>query len=234
MINIIDKWLQLNRFVYGTRCLLCRARTGDNADCCPDCWADLPWLEHACEKCAVRLPADAATPVCGGCRRRARFDRAVSAFAYEEPLRSLVTGLKFRGRREYARPLAAGLANCLAHADAPAPDVLIPVPLHPAGYRRRGFNQAELLARLIARRREIALDTRLLTRVQNSPPQSSLAASRRHANIRGAFQCRGPVHGKRVALVDDVMTTGATAVELSRVLRRAGAARVDIYCAARA
>lgn len=234
MIKIFDNWLLMNHFVYGTRCLLCRARTGDNADCCPHCWAELPWLGHACNKCAVHLPTDASTSICASCLQRSHFDRAVGAFAYEEPLRSLITGLKFRGRREYARPLAAGLVSRLIHTDAPTPDVLVPVPLHPAGYRRRGFNQAELLARLIARRRNITLNTRLLARVQNAPPQSTLSANRRRANVRGAFHCRGSVDRQRVAVVDDVVTTGATAAEIATELRRAGASHVDVYCAARA
>ncbi|WP_111748029.1 double zinc ribbon domain-containing protein [Salinisphaera orenii] len=233
-LNIFYNWLNINLFVFGNHCVLCRARTVNDSGCCDGCWHDLPFLARACRYCAVPLPANAAATVCSDCQRHPSFDNAVAAFTYQEPIRWLITGLKFRGRREYARLLAAGLASRIDQALEPVPDVLIPVPLHDAGYRRRGFNQAELLARLIARRTGLALDCRLISRTADTPAQSTLTAKQRRTNLRGAFSCRTEIAGRRIALVDDVVTTGATAAELARELRRAGAASVSVYCVARA
>lgn len=158
----------------------------------------------------------------------------MAAFTYSEPARWLITSLKFQGRRQHSRLLATALARCIASDNAPLPDLLVPVPLHRLSHRRRGFNQAELLARLIGRQTGVEIEAKRVSRTQAAPPQSQLNAKHRQQNIRGVFACHTRLDGQHVAIIDDVMTTGATAAELAQVLRQAGATYVDIYSVARA
>jgi ComF family protein len=145
----------------------------------------------------------------------------------------LVTGLKFHARMNHARLLGELLAQALERIEDPLPELVVPVPLHPARQRQRGFNQALEIARIPARRLGIRLaDDRVLRRLPTSP-QSGLDATARRRNIRGAFAVRGDIDARHVALLDDVVTTGSTAAELARALTRAGAMHVDVWAVAR-
>ena len=148
------------------------------------------------------------------------------------PLAAAVHALKFRGRRGVAAVLGARLAE--AHSFAPGA-LVVPVPLHPSRLRARGYNQALLLARPLARRRGLPLNPRVLVRLRPTPAQSSLGAAHRAVNLDGAFAVREParVRGRRVALVDDVLTTGATAHACAVALLDAGATGVDVYTVGR-
>ncbi|MGO3127116.1 MAG: double zinc ribbon domain-containing protein [Luteimonas sp.] len=213
------------------RCLVCREPGAVGRDLCPACTAALPWMPHACTRCALPLPTD--DPVCGACLRRPPpLDRVIAAFDYGFPVDRLLPRFKFH------RDLAAGalLGDCLAHATASAarPDVLVPIPLHTARLRERGYDQALEFARVLARRHDLPLRTGLLRRVRATAPQSRLDARARRRNLRGAFTTDAdagmPVH---VVLIDDVMTTGATLHAAVQALRRAGVERVDAWVCAR-
>lgn len=218
----------------GPRCLLCRGPASLDLALCADCRHELPALSRACRGCALPLPDDARTGLCPACVRSPRFDAALAAFAYDEPIRWLVTQLKFNGRLSHARLLGELLAQRVLTSDLDRPEALIPIPLHPAGLRRRGFNQAERIANRLARRLACALDTRALIRLRDTAPQSGLPASQRAANVRDAFGVSRPPPWRHVALVDDVVTTTRTAVAAARPLRAAGVTRIDLYCVARA
>jgi ComF family protein len=171
--------------------------------------------------------------VCGECLKTPPpYDRAIAALRYEFPADELIQALKYQGRLELAPVLADFLARALAHA--PRPDRLLPMPLFPARARARGFNQAVEIARPLARRLDIPLDTTSLERVRDTEPQARLSAAERRRNVRGAFVCRETVAGLHVALVDDVMTSGATLTEAALAVRRAGAAEVSLWVVARA
>lgn len=148
------------------------------------------------------------------------------------PLAAAVHALKFRGRRGVAAVLGARLAE--AHPFVPGA-LVVPVPLHPARLRSRGYNQALLLARPLARRRALPLAPRALRRLRATPAQQGLGATRRTANLVGAFVVRDPalVRGRRIALIDDVLTTGATAHACAVALLEAGATGVDVYTVGR-
>jgi len=192
-----------------------------------------------CLRCGVPLPAGASQP-CPGCARRPpTFAVARSAALYLpasaglNPLAAAVHALKYGGRRAVADALGMLLATRYPFAtDA----VLVPVPLHPSRLRERGFNQAALLARGLARRRGLVVAGRALRRVRPTAAQPGLSAVDRRKNLAAAFAVRTPaaVAGRQVVLVDDVLTTGATADACSRVLLAAGARRVDVYTAGRA
>jgi ComF family protein len=225
---------RLLRVVLPPRCLLCGADGTDERDLCAGCDADLAINLPCCPRCA--LPLETPAPLCGEClKHEPPFAAAWAPFRYGHPLDLLEARFKFRGDLAAGRVLAELLAE-RAGRDAPAcPDLIIPVPLHPDRLRERGYNQAIELARPLATALDVPLRHDLLLRRRSTSPQTGLDAKARRRNLRGAFAVAPdallPLH---VVLFDDVMTTGATLREGAQVLRRAGAARVDIWALARA
>ncbi len=217
-------------------CLLCDERCEGQPLCSP-CEADLPWLDGRCTVCAVPLPSRGL--VCGECLKRPpSYDHVEVPWRFAFPVDALITRFKHQARWPYGRLLGERLAHHLEHAFAdglPRPDLLLPVPLARRRLRQRGFNQAQMLADWLSRPLGIATDARVLERVLDTPAQQQLDAATRRRNLRQAFAfaTAADVKGRHLALVDDVLTTGATAEALARLLKRAGAERVDVYCLAR-
>lgn len=210
-------------------CFLCAAPAGDCL-LCPACAASLPRLtDERCPICALPTPGAA---VCGGCLNHApHFDATQAVFRYEFPLDRLIQSLK------YAHRLASAdfLGQALAKLTLPfRPDLILPVPLAPARLAGRGFNQALVIARPLARLLGIPLETSRVHRRRDTAPQASLPWKERKQNIRHAFECELDLTGKAVLVIDDVMTTGATLDELARMLKAHGAARVENFVLARA
>ncbi len=225
---------RLLRVLLPPRCLLCGAAGAGGRDLCAGCAADIAFNTPCCPRCA--LPLEAPAPLCGEClKREPPFASAWAPFRYGHPLDLLEARFKFRADLAAGRVLAGLLAD-RACADVPSlPELVVPVPLHPARLRERGYNQALELARPLARALAIPLRHDLLVRTRATPPQTGFDAQTRRRNLRGAFAVApGSVLPAHVALVDDVMTTGATLHECARVLRRAGVARVDAWALARA
>lgn len=218
------------------RCLLCDERCEGQPLCSP-CEADLPWLDGRCTVCAVPLPSRGL--VCGECLKRPpSYDHVEVPWRFAFPVDALITRFKHQARWPYGRLLGERLAHHLEHAFAdglPRPDLLLPVPLARRRLRQRGFNQAQMLADWLSRPLGIATDARVLDRVLDTLAQQQLDAATRRRNLRQAFAIAtgADVKGRHLALVDDVLTTGATAEALARLLKRAGAERVDVYCLAR-
>jgi len=217
-------------------CLLCDERCEGQPLCSP-CEADLPWLDGRCTVCAVPLPSRGL--VCGECLKRPpSYDHVEVPWRFAFPVDALITRFKHQARWPYGRLLGERLAHHLEHAFAeglPRPDLLLPVPLDRRRLRQRGFNQAQMLADWLSRPLGIATDARALDRVLDTLAQQQLDAATRRRNLRQAFAIAtgADVKGRHLALVDDVLTTGATAEALARLLKRAGAERVDVYCLAR-
>lgn len=216
------------------RCHLCHA-TLPGGLICPLCRSDLPWSGPACLRCATRLPV--AAPACGSCLRRPpAFQQAFCPLDYRFPVDQLVQAFKFRGDMLAGRLLAELMADALGEQGSGGVQALVPLPLHPARLRQRGFNQAAELARVLGRRLGLPVAERLLRRSLAGPPQSGLTGAARRANVRGAFCVERGAAGPpaQIALVDDVLTTGATAGEAARALLAAGAHGVCIWAVARA
>lgn len=210
-------------------CLLCGATTAA-APLCDGCHADLPWHSQPhCPQCAIPTPAG---QLCGNCLKHPpAFDRSVAALLYAFPLDRMIPRLKYQGQLT----IAPALGECLAQAvdGAPRPDRLVPMPLHAQRIRERGFNHASEIARVVAKRLGLVLDTESCQRVRDTPPQMGLKHDARRRNVRGAFACGGDVRGLHIALIDDVMTTGTSLDELAATLKRAGAREVSCWVAAR-
>jgi len=155
----------------------------------------------------------------------------VAALAYAFPADALVRALKYRGALACARPLAGALADALD--SEPYPDLVMPMPLAPRRLRERGFNQAMEIARLVGAEFGLAITANGCRRSRESAPQASLPWKERAANVRNAFACELDLEGKTVAVVDDVLTTGATLNELALTLKRRGAREVWGWVVAR-
>lgn len=225
---------RLQRLLLPPTCLLCGADGALGYDLCAGCAADLPYNRMACSGCATPLAENSAAGLCAECQAQPRsFDRTFAPFRYQPPVNFLIRGLKFEGRLSHARLLGELFAAALAERTEPLPDCIIPVPLHPRRLRERGFNQALELARAAARRFGIPLLADGLRRVRYTTPQTRLDAQRRQTNPLGAFTVGQWETGARVALIDDVMTTGSTVGECARVLRAGGAIEVEVWALGR-
>jgi ComF family protein len=217
------------------RCLLCGAGGAGGRDLCAACAGELPGNPIRCPRCA--LPLVVAAPACGECLRSPpAFAWTRAPFRYVFPLDRLLTRFKYAGDLAAGRLLAELLGDALD--DDPRlgdrDGVLVPVPMAPDRLVERGYNQALELARPLAQRLGLPLATAGLARVRATPRQAGLSARARRRNLRGAFVAAPEMVGRRVVLVDDVMTTGATLRECARALRRAGAMEVGVVAVARA
>jgi ComF family protein len=231
----VNIWLRtIHDWLLPRVCQLCLDPTRD-FDLCGGCRQALPRISKACKGCGIPLTGGAR---CGRCLKRPPpFDCVAIPYVYAPPLSQLIVALKFHRQLTAAAPLGVLLANHLMLTEAPLPERIVPVPLHPARQRARGFNQAMEIARPLSARLGVALAPRLVCRFKPTAPQTTLLspAERRH-NVRGVFTVNAKRMGalRHVAIVDDVVTTGATSVELARALRRAGAEQVDLWSVSRA
>lgn len=196
---------------------------------CGDCAGKLKYITSpSCMVCGKQLD-DELAEVCSDCGRRCHsFIRGVGALAYTKEIKQSMYRFKYSNRREYAVFYADMLVKLKGHIIMSwKPDVIIPVPLHAARYRKRGYNQAALVAEEIGKMLKIPVEEKLLTRTVNTAPQKELNDKERTKNTKNAFQAtHNIVKYKRVLLVDDIYTTGATLDACSDALTNAGAAQV--------
>jgi ComF family protein len=239
--RVLDSFLNL---LYPDDCLACAAAVSRATHCsiCERCWQKIlelriqpPW----CPSCGLPYPpsTEAGSHLCGDCILRPPPFEGARAFGYYAAELSVATqALKFMGRRNIALLLAPLMASAfLGSWQRRDFDLVVPVPLHPRRARARGYNQAALLARSFAGVVALPVDEKVLVRMRDTPPQVGLTNRERLENLRQAFRCLNPreVHGRRVLLLDDVMTTGATITSASLALLAAGAARISVLALAR-
>ena len=203
---------------------------------CASCVARFAHAQPRCRRCALSVPAGVAT--CGACLTDPPpFERALTAVDYAHPWDGLITRFKFHAALDLAPALARLIATAARASAAPAPTLMLPVPLSIERLRERGCNQAWELVRHLARQLRCRSDATLLLRVRDTPHQIARPLGERATNVRSAFAVEprrtAELRGQTVTLVDDVMTTGATAAEIARVLLQAGAAQVQVWVVAR-
>lgn len=225
--------------LYPPICIGCGGATGVAHTLCAGCWAHIRFIERPfCERLgtpfAVDLGMSLVSPAAIADPPVYRRARAVAR--YDDTARRLIHRLKYNDRLDTARALGAMMARAGAELAAEC-DVVVPVPLHPVRLWQRRFNQAAELARPVANRHALPLEPFLLARVKRTRPQVGLSRPQRGENLQGAFRvpasARPRLEGRRVLLVDDVITTGATANAASRALLRGGALAVDVLAFAR-
>lgn len=208
-------------------CILCGATTAGPRLCTP-CAGSLPRLPSLrCRVCALPLTTG---ETCGVCLQHPpAYDSVSAPFAYAFPVDALIHALKYGGNLS----IAPVLAEALASSSPPRVDALLPTPLAARRLRERGFNQAQELARIAGRRLGIRVLADACRKVSDTVPQAGLPWKERKRNVRSTFVCDADLSGLRVAIVDDVMTSGATLNELARNLKRAGAVHVSAWVVAR-
>ena len=225
---MLSSWL----FPRGKVCAWCHRQLRHQGDFCRRCRQELQsWVGayHPCRYCGRLVPLD-REPFCRQCREaKPVFQKARAAGPYRGLLKAMIHSLKYQGRRSLAVPLAQLLGGVvLDELNSGRPDLVIPVPLTAARLQARGFNQAELLARALAAELGLSLAGKALSRVKETAPQINLSRRQRWENLRDAFRVVEAelINGSFVLLVDDVLTTGATASACTQALLAAGAANV--------
>lgn len=244
MVNTIFQ--RLIDSVFPFHCLLCAQVTGLNLPICPACLPTLPHNTRSCPSCALPLARPAAA--CGLCLRQAPpFSRCVAPLLYEGPVVGFIHQLKYHSNLTaiplLATLLARAVATAFAETKLPPPDLLVPMPQHWRRTLQRGYNQSDRLAQALLKTPELKTPEleelqlthmpRLCRRIRHTPTQTGLTRQQRDQNLRNAFAVNQSLGGKRVAIVDDVVTTGASSSALARSLLDAGAADVQLWCCAR-
>lgn len=218
-----------------TPCTLCADPTTDGEIICRPCQTQLPTNPVHCPRCALPLPATQPnSAVCGQCLRKPpAFDSALAPLIYAPPVSHLISQLKYHRRLATGQTFARLIGQRVAALEQPLPDAIIPVPLHRQRLRQRGFNQSVEIARPLAKLINRPLLINQAERHKITAPQTGLSGPARRKNLRGAFTVNSSISQRRVALIDDVMTTGSTASELATTLKKAGVAEVAIWVVAR-
>ena len=227
----------LLEFFLPRMCLFCGVAVGETASVavCPECEAQIEWVVSPLCTCCGRMFAEpgGTDRVCGDCQMDPPpFARARAAALYDGPVAQAITRFKFSRQLAFLPVMQHWLKRPLCLELVAAADLLAPVPLHPKRIKNRGFNQALLLARAFP---EAPVAREAVVRTRHTAPQVGLNPKERQDNVKGAFAVTDParVKGKSVLLIDDLFTTGATVKECARVLRRAGARRVEVLTVAR-
>lgn len=230
------KLKQVNSEKSKGHCVACLSATAING-LCAFCRADLPTNVWHCYRCALPLAHPGANRTCGDCLTLPPpFDVSLIPWRYQYPVDSMISHYKYGGQRKFARPLIAGLSSHLASALADPgnakPDILIPSPMHAKRRRARGFNQARDIAESLGGELDIPVAADMVYRTKSVQAQRGLGREARLANLRDVFEVRGSIPDS-VAIVDDVVTTGATVRALAFVLREAGAQHIQVWALAR-
>lgn len=229
LLSLTQQFRQLYRKVFPIPCLLCGLATDDQA-LCESCIAELPVIQQCCIRCAIPL---ANAQICGQCLKKPPIqDISLSLYRYEQAIPRMMSALKYHRQIQLAEMCAQEFISY--HTLARLPDVLLPIPLHPSRLRQRGYNQSLLFADTLAKLLKIPCRPELLKRIKKTATQTQLNAKQRHKNMRQAFEYSSSFVPQHVAIIDDVMTSGATTQEAARVLKRAGIETIEVWTIARA
>jgi len=234
-VNFFKKSLSA---LFYRNCILCGSVTAH--DFCDACFKHLPKIPV--NHCSVCLKSLASIPSqqhlvlqCGSCLAKPpAYDSTIAALAYKFPVDALIHALKYQAQFTIAPILAELLIDELKYLEiTDKPDLIIPMPLHPSRLRERGFNQAMEITRYVAKAMQIKIIPEGCKRIRNTPPQTELPWKLRQKNVHNAFECTYDFSGKHVAVIDDVMTTGATLNAVAKQLRKKGATKISNWIVAR-
>jgi ComF family protein len=241
MKQLLNKWLKnsqlsnisvIKQAVFKQHCLLCASPETNNHAVCTACLNELPWHPtSSCPQCGL----SSSGVVCGSCLNSPPdFDATKAVFLYAYPIDAMMLRYKYGNNLNLGDTFAEFLAEKTALDNI---DLIIPMPMHPQRLKERGFNQAleiaKVLNKLFPKNTREKLDYKSVVRQTLTPPQASLPLKERVKNIKGAFKVNANLAGKRIAIIDDVMTTGASLNELAKTLKKAGASHVECWVIAR-
>jgi ComF family protein len=227
-----NKWLKfkhlLKTSLFPQTCLFCSASKGGDFGICTQCLDDLPYHTSCCPQCGL---LSVEGQLCGACIASAPdFDATKALFTYEYPISQVLQQYKYKQQLFLAETFAQLMLQKLPAQNI---DLIIPMPLHPSRLQERGFNQSLEIARIIGKRLNVEVNSQVVSRIKLSPPQASLPLKERVKNMKGAFACDEDLSGLRIALIDDVMTTGASLNALAKAVKAKGAAHVECWLIAR-
>lgn len=209
------------------RCLRCK-QIQQATHFCAACYAELPYQHHCCRHCGQILNAQADT--CGRCLQNPpHYDACFCPFRYRDPIDALVRDFKYHDRPQLANAITDLLANELLAAEISMPDLLIPVPLHISKLRERGYNQAWEITRRLSSELGIPCSRQHLIKHRATASQAEQSMVQRRHNIRGSFRLLKAPGANHIALIDDVVTTGSTASEIAKILKRNGVDYVQVW-----
>jgi len=218
-------------------CILCRNITHRSQDLCLSCLEHLPIVKQSCPMCANILLSTHQNVLCGQClKQKPPFDTTHALFLYQPPIPKLILDLKFHHALTHAKLLGELLTERILrewYQKKPLPTAIIPIPLHSARFKERGFNQAIEIARPIAKALKLPLLLHNAVRIKATIPQATLPARERKHNINNAFLIKKSFENQHIAVVDDVITTGNTIHEFCHLLKKHGAAKISVWCCAR-
>ena len=240
MKQLLNKWLKNNHLlnlqiisaiVFKQNCILCAQNiytTSSIHAVCRPCLNDLPWHpQTSCPQCGL----SSSGQLCGSCiSSPPDFDATKAVFLYAYPVDAMMVRYKYGNRLNLGNTFGEFLQKKISLANI---DVIVPMPMHPTRLKERGFNQSLEIAKVLTKNAHEKLDYKSVIRQTLTPPQASLPLKERVKNIKGAFKIVGNLAGKRIAIVDDVMTTGASLNELAKTLKKAGATHVECWVIAR-
>ncbi len=210
------------------RCLQCDSTINERHVVCERCYPLLPFQHHCCKRCGQNYSAN--TDFCGHCLiKTPSFDRCFCPFKYESTIKELICDLKYRERPELAKSAAALLQAELLQHNIEMPSVLIPVPMHRSRLRERGYNQASLIAKHLGKSMNIQMLSGAVVKSKKTAPQAQQSLVGRKKNLKGSFKINKNFTFKSVAIIDDVVTTGTTAEEIAKILKKNGVDCVQVW-----
>lgn len=222
-------------FLFSRFCYLCEQALAHTFPLCRDCLRQLPILADACEQCGRKTYT--IKSICGQCLKKPPpFSKMVACFTYQDPIKEMIHGYKFSQQLYWGPIFSQFLSHACKHRykNDNWPEALLPLPLHHKRLKERGFNQSLEIAKMVSKRLACPLFTKAVERKKATVPQHQLPLKARQPNVNNAFDIPSHIHlPKHIAILDDVVTTGATVTALASALKKAGTQRVDIWCIAR-
>jgi ComF family protein len=211
------------------KCLKCKTAIEQHeGSVCETCYFELPFQDSYCGRCGQNTSSD--TEFCGHCiYTQPSYDNCFCPFKYESSIKQLICELKYRERPELAKTAASLLHNELIAYDFNRPDALISVPMHINRLRERGYNHSSLIAQQLSKLLKIPVLKGALIKSRETYPQAQQSLKQRKKNLRGSFEFKKKIQAKNVAIIDDVLTTGATAEEIAKILKKNGVDYVQIW-----
>ena len=226
---------QIKRFfLLKQPCFLCKHLDGGELGICVDCLNDLPW--HTAPQC-LQCGLESGGDICGQClKSNPYFDRTHALFTYDFPASALLQHFKYQQAHHLAHTFGNLLTEAISkkYSLSPSIDLIIPMPMHPTRLKERGFNQALEIARIVSKKLDLTIDIESCYRKKYTPPQATLPLKERVKNMQDVFACDKHLQGLNIAIVDDVMTSGASLNALAKTLKQTGATQVECWVVARA
>ncbi len=232
-ITLYRTFKQITDWLFPPQCTHCQQHTGGaKLGYCSQCYADLPFIEHSCQQCGQ--PFSGLSDHCGKCLSSPpTFDQCFCPFEYASPISDDICRLKYGDQPQISRQLASLFLNELQQYGLVRPQALVAVPMHPAKLRERGFNQSIQLAKQLGKALDIPVLQGILAKTTITPRQATQTLTQRKTNVAGSFSIQESVPYQHVAIVDDVVTTGATVEEISKILKKNGVDYIQVWGIAR-